>query len=76
MIVGADPAVCTCQIAEHKADVVEYKTHLALSNICVKKIAQSIDPEWLEAENHPTFWFHQSNSSSTALAPATLERRP
>jgi hypothetical protein len=45
--VNTDKLVCERQIAEHKAECIEYETYLGVKNYLCRMIVKSIDHEWL-----------------------------
>ena len=44
-----DAAVRERQVAEHKAEIVEYETHHGVQNFLRQAIVKAVDPEWLVA---------------------------
>ena len=45
--VDQDNIICECQIAEHKAEIIEYETYLGNENYLRKMIVKSLDHELL-----------------------------
>ena len=43
--VDQDKIICECQIAEHKAEIIEYETYLGNENYLRKMIVKSLDHE-------------------------------
>jgi hypothetical protein len=56
--VDANAVVCECQIAEHKAEIVEYETYLGVENFLHRMIVKSIDHEWLAKVESETMEFN------------------
>ena len=47
--VDPNPAICECQVVEHKAEQKESKTYVRVENMLCKKIVKAVNPEWLKA---------------------------
>ena len=61
----AVPVVKEHQVAEHKAEMKEFKMYLCIENALRIKIKEAVDKEWFVAINSPTLVF-------TALAPMQI----
>ena len=56
--VDLDKVIRECQIAEHKAECIEYETYLGVKNYIRRMIAKSIDHEWLAKVKSATMGFN------------------
>ena len=56
--VDQDKVICKRQIAEHKAEIVEYKTYLGVENYLRRMIVKSLDHEWLVEVESKTMGFN------------------
>jgi hypothetical protein len=55
-----NPVVRGLQIAEHKQEVIKFKTYLGVAQMLHNKIEQAIDPKWLEVIRSPCLFSHTS----------------
>ncbi|KAL7480066.1 hypothetical protein ACHAW6_005773, partial [Cyclotella cf. meneghiniana] len=59
--VDPDPVVRKCQVAEHKAELQEIKTYMAVKMALRKEIVKCIDEEWIEELKSETMgYMHRS----------------
>jgi hypothetical protein len=56
--VNSDKVKRECQIAEHKAECIEYETYLGVENYLCRMIVKSIDQEWLAEVESETMGFN------------------
>jgi hypothetical protein len=56
--VDQDKIIRECQIAEHKADIAEYETHLGVENFLHWSFVKSLDHEWLPKMESETMGFN------------------
>ena len=56
--VNPDKVIQEQQIAEHKAEYIEYKTYLGIENYLCRMIVKSIDHEWLAEVESKTMGFN------------------
>jgi hypothetical protein len=62
--VDSDKIIRECQIAEHKAEVVEYKTYLGVENYLRRMIVKSLDHEWLAKVESETMRFNHLSTKA------------
>ena len=56
--VDPDPVIRERQIAEHKAEIVEYETYLGVENYLRRMIVKSVDHEWIAEVESETMGFN------------------
>jgi hypothetical protein len=56
--INTDKLVCERQIAEHKAECIEYETYLRVKNYLCRMIVKSINHEWLAEVESETMGFN------------------
>jgi hypothetical protein len=56
--VDMDKLIRECQIAEHKAECIEYETYLGVKNYLRRMIVKSINHEWLAEVESETMGFN------------------
>ena len=56
--VDADKVIRERQIAEHKAECIEYETYLGVENFIRRMIVKSLDQEWLAEVESETMGFN------------------
>ncbi|KAL7475762.1 hypothetical protein ACHAW6_001664, partial [Cyclotella cf. meneghiniana] len=55
--VNPDPVVCECQVAEHKAELQEFKTYMAVKMALRNEIVKCIDEEWIKELKNETMGY-------------------
>lgn len=58
LVVDNDAVIRERQIAEHKAEIVEYETYLGVENWMRRKIVKAVDREWLAEIESETMGFN------------------
>ncbi len=56
--VDADKVICERQIAEHRAECIEYETYLGVENYIHRMIVKTIDHKWLAEVESETMGFN------------------
>ncbi len=56
--IDPDKIILEHQIAEHKAEIAEYETHLGVENFHRRSIVKSLDHEWLAKKESATMGFN------------------